>query len=97
MHWGKQARTSVMLAVTLAVMAILQVHAEEEKDKKLKEAAETWFTKQATGLLGKKFLEKVKCEKFFSFLETEHPNMIDTNEKRLNAMSIVSCMLLPFF
>lgn len=44
---------------------------------------------QATGLLGKKFLEKVKCKKFFDYMDKQHPGFMDSNENKLNVMSTV--------
>ncbi len=55
----------------------------------IKEEAEQWFTKQATGLTGKRFLEKVKCAKFYKYMEKTHPGFFDKNENKLNVMSTV--------
>jgi hypothetical protein len=48
------------------------------KDIDVKEIAEEWFTKQAVGSLGKKFLEKVKCSRFVTHFEETYPNYYGT-------------------
>jgi hypothetical protein len=50
--------------------------------------AERWFQGQHKKLMGKRFMEKVSCDKFFSFMEEQHPTFAAENENKLNIMSI---------
>ena len=52
-----------------------------DKEINVKDVAEEWFTKQATGSLGKRFLEKVKCKKFISFFKENYANIYGTSQK----------------
>ncbi len=54
---------------------------EKSKDVDVKDIAEEWFTKQAVGSLGKKFLEKVKCPKFVSYFQEKYPEHYGTSTK----------------
>ena len=54
---------------------------EKAKDIDVKDIAEEWFTQQAVGSLGKKFLEKVKCSKFVSYFQEKYPEHYDTSTK----------------
>ncbi len=60
---------SLLASLSLLAILALLVHSascDKIKDIDVKDIAEEWFTNQAVGSLGKKFLEKVKCSKFVS-------------------------------
>mmetsp|Transcript_10716 Transcript_10716/g.25574 ORF Transcript_10716/g.25574 Transcript_10716/m.25574 type:complete len:192 (-) Transcript_10716:45-620(-) len=81
-------KSRYLLAIAAIVLFSQLSMTSGEGDKvDIKEEAEKWFTKQATGLLGKKFLEKVKCKKFFDYMDKQHPGFMDSNENKLNVMS----------
>ena len=61
--------------------AVIADKAESSKEPDVKDIAEEWFTKQATGLLGKRFLEKVKCKKFVSHFQETYPNLFEKSNK----------------
>ena len=56
----------------------------DQKDVNVKDIAEEWFTKQATGSLGKKFLEKVKCKKFITYFQENYPQVYLSSSKYSN-------------
>jgi hypothetical protein len=74
------------------------VNCENSKDLDVKDVAEEWFTQQAVGLLGKKFLEKVKCPKFISYFQEKYPEHYGTSPKysKDQVSSVVSDILAVF-
>lgn len=38
--------------------------------------------------MGKRFMEKTNCDKFFSYMQENHPAFTAENENKLNIMSI---------
>jgi hypothetical protein len=71
------------LSSTLVILALFvhSISCEKGKDIDVKDIAEEWFTQQAVGLLGKKFLEKVKCSKFVSYFQEKYPDHYGTSAK----------------
>jgi hypothetical protein len=53
---------------------------------------------QAPGLLGKRFLEKAKCEDFYTHFDTAHPNYYKENpdKNKMHVVTLVSpdCIFL---
>lgn len=50
--------------------------------------AERWFQGQHKKLMGKRFMEKTSCDKFFSYMQETYPAFVAENENKLNIMSI---------
>mmetsp|Transcript_7776 Transcript_7776/g.12371 ORF Transcript_7776/g.12371 Transcript_7776/m.12371 type:complete len:179 (+) Transcript_7776:168-704(+) len=75
-----------MLPRALCSLILLAV-AVSAKEFDLKEEAEQWFTKQKSGVNGKKFMEKVHCDTFFKHVQEVAPEFAAKNENKLNIQS----------
>mmetsp|Transcript_29177 Transcript_29177/g.59792 ORF Transcript_29177/g.59792 Transcript_29177/m.59792 type:complete len:191 (-) Transcript_29177:22-594(-) len=71
----------------LCMLLVSQLGFSAAGDVDIKEEAEQWFTKQGTGLVGKKFVEKVKCSKFAKYMDETHPGFSDKSDNKLNIQS----------
>jgi hypothetical protein len=50
--------------------------------------AERWFQKLSKNWMGKRFMEKADCKKFFKHMEEQHPAFAAENANKLNIMSV---------
>lgn len=50
--------------------------------------AEKWFQKLSKSWMGKRFMEKANCKKFFKHMEEQHSAFTAENENKLNIMSV---------
>ena len=90
---------SQISSLCIFVIFALFVHStscEKGKDVDVKDIAEEWFTQQAVGSLGKKFLEKVKCPKFVSYFQEKYPELYGKSTKysKDQVSSVVSIILM---
>ena len=84
--------------LVILVFCVQSANSENSKDLDVKDIAEEWFTQQAVGSLGKKFLEKVKCPKFISYFQEKYPEHYGTGPKyNKDQVSSVVSDILPFY
>ena len=97
MAWNIPQISSLCIFVILALF-VHSTSCEKGKDVDVKNIAEEWFTQQAVGSLGKKFLEKVKCSKFISHFQEKYPEHYGTSTKysKDQISSVVSELSLLF-
>ena len=69
---------------------------EKGNEIDVKDIAEEWFTQQAVGSLGKKFLEKVKCPKFISHFKEKYPEHYDKSSKYSTDQVASVVSVIPF-
>ena len=77
----KVSPTSSLSVFVILAFLMYFSSCEKSKDVDVKDIAEEWFTQQAVGSLGKKFLEKVKCPKFVSHFQEKYPELYGKSAK----------------
>mmetsp|Transcript_10893 Transcript_10893/g.26674 ORF Transcript_10893/g.26674 Transcript_10893/m.26674 type:complete len:190 (-) Transcript_10893:195-764(-) len=74
---------------SVVCLLVLGLALAEPKVDDAKEEVEGWMQKQVPGVLGKSFMEKVSCEKFYKHFDAKFPDYYKENPEKTK-MHVVS-------